>query len=134
PISCPISATTLLRSDKTSSRPNAVAGAVLGVEEELRPHVRLPYFARNGVAVMPNVWHIYHMLVVNRVLDGIDDPTKLIEQSVVEPARRIVLPALEAVGPQPDTEVAAMLRAQFPLLPKPVDAYYSDWERALLRV
>jgi len=27
-----------------------------------------------------------------------------------------------------------MLRAQFPLLPKPVDAYYSDWERALLRV
>src|SRR5215471_8601293 len=45
------------------AKANAVAGTVLGVEEELRPHVRLPYFARNGVAVMPNVWHIYHMLV-----------------------------------------------------------------------
>ena len=116
------------------AKANAVAGAALGVAEELRPYVRVPYFARNGLAVLPNVWHIYHMLVANKVLDGIEDPAKLIEQSVIEPARRIGLPALEAVGQQLDPEVAAMLRAPYPFLPKPIEVYHTDWERALLRV
>ena len=120
--------------DDNQVKANAVAGAGLGVEEEFRPHLRLPHFARNGLAVLPNVWHIYHMLVANKVLEGIDDPAKLVEQSVVEPAKRIGLPALEEVGQQPDPEVVAMLRAHYPFLPKPVEAYHSDWERALLRI
>ena len=114
------------------AKANEVAGSALGIQEELRPHLRLPHFARNGLAVLPNVWHIYYMLVANKVLDPVDDPAKLIEQSVVEPAKRIGLPALEEVGQQPDPEVTAMLRAQYPFLPKPVEAYYSDWERKLL--
>jgi sulfonate transport system substrate-binding protein len=118
--------------DDNREKANAIAGASLGIAEELRPHVRLPYFTRNGLAVMPNVWHIYHMLVAGKVLEGIDDPQRLIDRSVVEPAKRIGTPALETVGQQPDPEVTAMLRAHYPLLPKPVDAYYSDWERALL--
>jgi sulfonate transport system substrate-binding protein len=119
--------------DDNRERANAVAGAGLGIQEELRPHVRLPYFARNGLAVVPNVWQIYHMLVAGKVLDPTNDPQTLIERSVIAPARRIGLPALEALGQQPDPEVAAMLRSRYPLLPKPVETYYSDWERAFLR-
>ena len=119
--------------DDNAERANAIAGAGLGIAEEVRPHLRLPYFARNGLAVLPNVWHIYYMLVEGKVLDPVDDPGKLIEQSVVEPAKRIGLPALEEVGQQPDAEVTAMLRAPYPLLPGAVETYYSDWERALLR-
>jgi sulfonate transport system substrate-binding protein len=116
-----------------AERANAIAGAGLGIPEEVRPQLRLPYFARNGLAVLPNVWHIYYMLVEGKVLDPVDDPGKLIEQSVVEPAKRIGLPALETVGQQPDPEVIAMLRAPYPLLPNGVETYYTDWERALLR-
>jgi len=119
--------------DDNQAEANAVAGTALGIDEQLRPHLRLPYFARNGLAVLPNVWHIYHMLVLNKVLDPIDDAARLIEQSVVEPAKRIGLPALAEVGQQADPEVSAMLRGPYPLLPKPVEAYYSDWEHALLR-
>ena len=119
--------------DDNAAQANAIAGAELGIAEEVRPHLRLPYFARNGLAVLPNVWQIYYMLVAGKVLDPVDDPGRLIEQSVVEPARRIGLPALEAVGQQPDPEVAAMLRARYPLLPNAVETYYSDWEQALLR-
>jgi NitT/TauT family transport system substrate-binding protein len=119
--------------DDNQLKAQAIMGSSLGIDEELRPHVRLPYFARNGLAVLPNVWNIYHMLVANKVLDGVDDPAKLIEQSVIEPVRRIGLPALEAVGQQVDPEVAAMLRAHFPFLPKPTEAYHTDWERAQLR-
>src|SRR5215470_11273167 len=119
--------------DDNAERAKAIAGAGLGIAEEVRPHLRLPYFARNGLTVLPNVWHIYYMLVEGKVLDPVDDPGKLIEQSVVEPAKRIGLPALEAVGQQPHPEVTAMLRAPYPLLPNAVETYYSDWERALLR-
>jgi ABC-type nitrate/sulfonate/bicarbonate transport system substrate-binding protein len=119
--------------DDNRTAANAAAGAAIGIEENLRPHLRLPYFARNGLAVLPNVWHVYHLLVASKVLDPIDDPAKLIEQSVVEPAKRIGLPALEAVGQQNDPEVSAMLRASYPLLPNPVESYHSDWERSLLR-
>ena len=119
--------------DDNAVRANAIAGAGLGIGEEVRPHLRLPYFARNGLAVLPNVWHIYYMLVEGKLLDPVDDPSKLIEQSVVEPAKRIGLSALETVGQQPDPEVIAMLRAPYPLLPNGVETYYTDWEHALLR-
>ena len=72
------------------------------------------------------------MLVACKVLDPVDDPARLIEQSVVEPAKRIGLPALDAVGQQPDPEVINMLRAPYALLPNAVETYYSDWERSLL--
>jgi ABC-type nitrate/sulfonate/bicarbonate transport system substrate-binding protein len=119
--------------DDNAVQANAIAGAGLGIAEEVRPHLRQPYFARNGLAVLPNVWHIYYMLVAGKVLDPVDDPGRLIGQSVVEPAKRIGQPALEAVGQQSDPEALAMLRAPYPLLPNPVETYYSDWERALLR-
>jgi ABC-type nitrate/sulfonate/bicarbonate transport system substrate-binding protein len=73
--------------DDNTAQANAIAGAELGIAEEVRPHLRLAYFARNGLAVLPNVWHIYYMLVAGKVLDPIDEPGRLIEQSVIEPRK-----------------------------------------------
>lgn len=58
---------------------------------------------------------------------------KLIEQSVIEPTKRLSYPALQDIGVQKDLLVNDMLRASFPMLPKPVEAYQADWERELLR-
>ena len=119
--------------DDNPAAANAAVGKAIGVEEDLWPHLRLPYFARNALPVMPNVWHNYYLLVAGKILPPADDPAKLFEETVIRPTRRITLPAVEELGMVRDSEVAAMLRASFPLLPKPVDSYYADWERSIVR-
>jgi ABC-type nitrate/sulfonate/bicarbonate transport system substrate-binding protein len=110
-----------------------VAGKNLGLGDDLTTGSRLPRFARNGLPVMPNVWHVYEMLVQAKTIDPHPDPAKLINDAVVEPAKRYVLPAAEELGLQPDEPVTAMLRGEYPLLPKPVASYYADWERRILK-
>ena len=111
-----------------------VSNANLNIDEDLRAKVRITYFARNGLPVMPNVWHIYHMLVAGKAMDAVSDPTKLFEETVIEPTRRITLPALEELGWDKDPGVEAMLRSAYPMLPKPPEAYYAPWERKLLGI
>jgi hypothetical protein len=95
--------------------------------------MRMPLFARNGLPVMPNVWHVYEMLVQAKTIDPHPDPAKLINDAVVEPAKRCVSPALEAFGEQKDEEIEAMLKGEYPLLPRSPASYYADWERRLLK-
>jgi ABC-type nitrate/sulfonate/bicarbonate transport system substrate-binding protein len=109
-----------------------VSNANLNIDEDLRAKVRITYFARNGLPVMPNVWHIYHMLVAGKAMDAVGDPTKLFEETIIEPTRRITLPALDELGWDKDPVVEAMLRSAYPLLPKPPETYYAPWERKLL--
>ena len=104
----------------------------LNIDEDLRAKVRIPYFARNGLPVMPNLWHIYEMLVAGKALDPVADPAKLFDEVVVEPTRQITLPALDELGWVKDAVVQDMLRASYPLLTKPPEAYYADWEKKLL--
>ena len=92
----------------------------------------MPYFARNGLPVMPNVWHLYEMLVAGKAMDAVGDPAALFEEAVLEPTRRITLPVLEELGWEKDAVVKGMLRGPYPLLPKPPEAYYADWEKKLL--
>ena len=106
--------------------------ASLGIDADLSDAVRITYFARNGLPVMPNVWHVYEMLVAARAMDAVADPAKLFAEAVVEPTQRITLPALEELGWSKDRVVQDMLRADYPLLPKPPEAYYADWEKKLL--
>jgi ABC-type nitrate/sulfonate/bicarbonate transport system substrate-binding protein len=105
----------------------------LGLPEDLATQARIPLFSRNGLPVMPNVWHLYEMLVVVKTIDPHSDPAKLFNDAIVEPTKRFTLPAVEELGLQPDPEIEKMLRAEYPLLPKPVESYYADWERRLLR-
>jgi NitT/TauT family transport system substrate-binding protein len=116
--------------DDNAGKANGVAGKALGIKEALWPKLRLPYFVRNGLPVLPNVWHVYYLLVAGKVLDPVDDPAKLIANSVVEPTRRIALSALHELGIAPDPVVNDMREAQYPLLPKPAEAYHADWEKS----
>jgi hypothetical protein len=83
---------------------------------------------------MPNVWHLYEMMVQVKTIDPHAYPAKLFNDGIVEPAKRLTLPAVEELGPQPDPDMEAMLKGDYPFLPKPVESYYADWERRLLRM
>ncbi len=111
-----------------------VSGANLDLDQDLRATVRVAYFARNGLPVMPNLWHIYEMLAAGKALDTVSDPARLFEEAVIEPTRRITLPALDALGWDKDAVVQDMLRASYPLLTKPPEAYYAEWEKKLLSI
>lgn len=104
----------------------------LSIDADLRDKQRLPYFARNALPVMPNVWHIYEMLVAARLMEATGDAAKLIEETVIEPTQRVTLPVLDALGWSKDGVVQDMLRANYPLLPKPPETYYAEWEKKLL--
>jgi NitT/TauT family transport system substrate-binding protein len=105
----------------------------LGLPEELAAHSRIALFSRNGLPVMPNVWHLYEMMVQAKTIDPHPDPAKLFNDAIVEPTKRLTLPAVEELGLQPDPEIEKMLKGEYPLLPKPVDSYYTDWERRILK-
>jgi NitT/TauT family transport system substrate-binding protein len=119
--------------DDNAVKAKAYGGHVIGIEEKLWQQVRLPYFVRNGLPIMPNVWHFYYMLLQGKVIDSTVDAKKLVDQAFLEPAKRITLPALDKLGMQKDAEALAALKGSYPLLPQPAEAYYADWERALVR-
>jgi hypothetical protein len=51
----------------------------------------------------------------------------------VEPAKKFVLPAVEELGWQPDDQIEAMLKGEYPLLSRPPSSYYADWERRIVK-
>jgi ABC-type nitrate/sulfonate/bicarbonate transport system substrate-binding protein len=106
----------------------------LGLPDELASANRLPLFARNGLQVMPNIWHIYEMMVAAKTIDAHPDPAKLFNDAVIEPVKRYVLPAVEELGLQADDQIEAMLKGEYPLLPRPVASYYAEWEKKMLKV
>ena len=105
----------------------------LGLAQDVALEARIPSCSRNGLPVMPNVWHLYEMMVQVKTVDPHPDPAKLFNDGIVEPAKRLTLPAVEELGLQPDPEIEKILKGDYPLLPKPVESYYADWERRLLR-
>ena len=111
----------------------SVAARTLNLPQDLAVQSRLPVFARNGLAVMPNVWHVYEMLAAARTIERHPNPEQLFERTIVEPAHKFVAPALDEVGIVRDQAAEMMLRAEYPLLPGPVTNYHSDWERRLLQ-
>ena len=115
--------------DDNPADARSVMAKNLGLPEELAAHSRIALFSRNGLPVMPNVWHLYEMMVQAKTIDPHPDPAKLFNDGIVEPTKRFTLPAVEELGLQPDPEIEAMLKGGYPLLPKPVESYYADWER-----
>ena len=110
-----------------------VAAKNLDLPAELAAQTRIPLFARNGLPVMPNVWHAYEMLVEAKTIDAHPDPAKLINNAIVEPAKRFVQPALAELGEEKDEPIEAMLKGEYPLLSKPAASYYADWEHRLVK-
>ena len=120
--------------DDNSAAARSAMGKNLGLPEDIAAHSRLPLLARNGLPVMPNVWHVYQMLIAAKTIDPYPDPEKLFNDAVVEPVKRFTLPAVDALGMEPNLEIDKMLTGEYPLLPKPVASYYADWERRLLKL
>lgn len=118
--------------DDNAAEARKTTNANLGMAEDLGAHVRVTYFARNGLPVMPNLHHIYTMLVAGKAMDALPDVEKFFAETVIEPTRQITLPALDELGWAKDGVVKDMLRAPYPLLPKPPEAYYAEWEKKLL--
>ena len=111
----------------------SVSAKNLDLPGELAAQTRIPLFARNGLPVMPNVWHAYEMLVQAKTIDSHPEPAKLINGAIVEPAKRFVLPALAELGEEKDEQIEAMLKGEYPLLPNPAASYYADWEHRLVK-
>jgi ABC-type nitrate/sulfonate/bicarbonate transport system substrate-binding protein len=112
----------------------SVAAKNLGLPDELAAHGRLPLLSRNGLQVMPSLWHVYEMMVAAKTIDAHPDPKRLFNDAVIEPAKRYILPALEDLGMQSDEQIDAMLTGDYPLLPNPIASYYSDWEKRILKI
>lgn len=108
------------------------SAAALHLPKDIASAIRVPYFSRNGLPVMANVWQVLDLLVASNIMRQPDDAAAFIHKAVVEPAQRFVLPAAEALGIQPDPAVAEMVRGKYPMLPKPGSAYAGPWEKHLL--
>jgi NitT/TauT family transport system substrate-binding protein len=120
------------RDNETAARRTAAKN--LGLTDEFASFSRLPLFARNGLQVMPNIWHIYEMMVQAKTIDRHPDPAKLFNDAVVEPAKRYLYPAVEQLGLQADDQIDGMLKGEYPLLPMPVASYYAEWEKKALKI
>jgi ABC-type nitrate/sulfonate/bicarbonate transport system substrate-binding protein len=118
------------RDNETAARRTAAKN--LGLPDEIASFSRVPLFARNGLQVMPSIWHIYEMMVQANTIDRHPNPAKLFNDAVVEPTKRYLFPALEQLGLQADEQVEGMLRGEYPLLPMPVASYYAEWEKKAL--
>lgn len=119
--------------DDNPSDARKVVAKNLDLPSDLAAHMRISLYARNGLPVMPNLWNLDEMLVQAKTIDPHPDPAKLFNDTIVEPTKRFTLPAAEELGLQPDPEIEMMLKGEYPFLPKPVDTYYADWERRLLK-
>jgi NitT/TauT family transport system substrate-binding protein len=120
------------RDNETAARRTAAKN--LGLTDEFASFSRLPLFARNGLQVMPNIWHIYEMMVQAKTIDRHPDPAKLFNDAVVEPTKRYLYPAVEQLGLQADDQIDGMLKGEYPLLPMPVASYYAEWEKKALKI
>ncbi len=119
--------------DDNPAAARSIMAKTLSLPDDVAAQARIPLFSRNGLPVMPNVWHLYEMLVLAKTIDPHPDPAKLFNDAIVEPTKRFTLPAVEELGLQPDPEIEKMLKGEYPLLPKPLDSYYADWERRIIK-
>jgi len=109
--------------DDNPAAARSIMAKTLSLPDDVAAQARIPLFSRNGLPVMPNVWHLYEMLVLAKTIDPHPDPAKLFNDAIVEPTKRFTLPAVEELGLQPDPEIEKMLKGEYPLLPKPLDSY-----------
>jgi hypothetical protein len=96
-----------------------VSNATLGISGAVGAKVRMPYFLANGLTVMPNMWHMYYLLLAGKVIDPVENPAKMFDEYFVKSTERFTLPALQELGIKPDPVSKQMLTASYPMLPKP---------------
>jgi ABC-type nitrate/sulfonate/bicarbonate transport system substrate-binding protein len=106
----------------------------LQIPADIRSKVRMAYFTRNGLSVLANAWHVYFVMLAGNIIKPVDDAEKMMNDYFVEPTKKFVLPALAEIGMQKDPVIKDMLTAAYPLLPKPAEAYHTEWDKELLKL
>lgn len=109
-----------------------ISNDFLRIPNDVGPKVRTAYWARNALPVMASVWHLYTLQVVGKIIKPHDDIDKIMRSYFIDPIQKFTLPALEEIGIEPDPVIKSMLGAKYPLLPKPVEAYHTEWDKKLL--
>jgi ABC-type nitrate/sulfonate/bicarbonate transport system substrate-binding protein len=117
--------------DDNASQAQAASGKFLNIPSDIAPGVRVPYYTRNALPVMPNVYHIYQMYLAAKIVEPASNLTSVVNEYFVEPASRYTMKALEEVGRQPDPLVRDFLNARLPLLKEPNSEYFAPWEKGL---
>jgi ABC-type nitrate/sulfonate/bicarbonate transport system substrate-binding protein len=117
--------------DDNAAQAQAASGKFLNIPPDIAPGVRVPYYTRNALPVMPNVYHIYQMYLAAKIVEPASNISSVINEYFVEPASRYTMKALEDVGRQPDPLVRDFLNTRLPLLKEPNSAYFAPWEKGL---
>jgi len=115
--------------DSNQAQARRVAGDVLKLTPELADKMRIPHFVRNALHTMPGVWNLYYMMVANGGIQAVSDPEGLMRRYFIEPAQKILLPALRELGIEKDAETQELAALKLPYLPKDPDAYFGPWEK-----
>ena len=117
------------RQRRCTSSPNQQQG--IGDTDDISEYVRLPDCVRNGLQVIPNVWHVYYMMEDAKVIDPIENFRALVDSYFIEPAKRFTRPRSKRLCRQNDPVLDSVrAQQQLPLLPKPFQEYLGPWETA----
>jgi NitT/TauT family transport system substrate-binding protein len=116
--------------DSNQTQARRVAGDTLKLAPDLADKMRIPHFIRNALHVMPGVWNLYYMMVANGAIQAVSDPDALMRRYFIEPAEKILLPALRELGVDKDPETRELAALKLPYLPKDPDAYLGPWEKS----
>jgi hypothetical protein len=115
--------------DSNPGQARRAGGEVLKLTPEVADKMRIPHFLRNGLHSMAGLWNLYYMMVANGAIQAVSDPEVLMRRYFIEPAQKILLPALQELGAEKDPEVEELVRTKLPYLPKDPEAYLGPWER-----
>jgi len=117
--------------DDNTAEARAASNKFLGIAPEVAAGVRVPYYARNGLPVLPNVYHIYQMYLAASIVEPASNLRDVVTKYFVEPAMQYTMKALDEVGREPDPVVKDFLNVRLPLLPDANAAYFAPWEKNL---
>lgn len=106
-----------------------VAEKMLELKPEVAQNMRIPYWPRNGLHLMPGVWDLYHLMVDTKQISPVEDPRKFIDRYWAEPTLKYVLPALKGLGTQDDPVVRQILKMKLPYLGRDPKDYLASWEK-----
>jgi NitT/TauT family transport system substrate-binding protein len=101
----------------------------IGLKPEVVDLVRMPYWPRNGLPLMPSVWNIYNMMVKTEMIKPWSEPQAKMKQYWIEPTMKYTIPALKELGINEDPYTYSVLRISLPYLDKNPEAYFAPWEK-----
>lgn len=106
-----------------------VAAQYMKLPEDVAKDMRMMYWSRNGLNIMPSIWDQYLMMVKTGVLKPVANPQAMMDAYYIQPGQRFVVPALRELGIQPDPLTDSLRKTKLHYLDADVSTYLAPWER-----